>query len=334
MNTTIFLILLLSFAAVICITAFIFYRLKLRIKIKTKDIKANSLNFYGQPKKRAISKVSTSIKLNDLNKDLEPFGFAYYPNQDIFYSIMDCWQRDCGYCELYDEAAPALCMIIDCEPIRFEFEGKKWLIEFWKGQYGMTTGCEIGIYTTKGPSLDIPGFFDGTFYSAASEEDHLSLSFELRKNGNYLFSRNAVHWWLTAFRLGEFSEPSELSMSVEITLKNVEMRNAFIDAFIEAGYSKGEYTYSNNTVRFVYETPHSPQAATRTPLTENLVQNYNERNCLAYQYATKNFYDPFDKMELVKLQAPKMYQKILNVGNTKELFSGYKKIHDFIGHEK
>ena len=35
---------------------------------------------------------------------------------DIFYSLNDCWQRDFGYCRLYDEACAPLAMIIDCEP--------------------------------------------------------------------------------------------------------------------------------------------------------------------------------------------------------------------------
>ena len=98
-----------------------------------------------------------------LNRDLEPFGFAYDLYQDSFYSLMNPWQRKFGYCRLYDEACAPLSMIIDCEPIRFKYKGRKFLIEFWKGQYGMTTGGEVGIYYTDGPDLNIPGVFNGTF---------------------------------------------------------------------------------------------------------------------------------------------------------------------------
>mgnify|MGYP000621142798 CR=1 FL=1 len=28
----------------------------------------------------------------------------------------------------------------------FDYQGKTWLLEFWKGQYGINTGAEIGIY--------------------------------------------------------------------------------------------------------------------------------------------------------------------------------------------
>ena len=68
-------------------------------------------------------------------------------------------------------------MIIDCEPINFEYNGKKWLIEFWKGQYDLTTGCEIGVYKAVGPDLDMQGFFNGTFYNCVSDEERLQMEF-------------------------------------------------------------------------------------------------------------------------------------------------------------
>ena len=47
----------------------------------------------------------------ELNADLKDAGFAYEINGDYFYSLMDCWQREVGYCRLYDEAAPMFNMI-------------------------------------------------------------------------------------------------------------------------------------------------------------------------------------------------------------------------------
>lgn len=57
-------------------------------------------------------------------------GFDYDPKQDIFYSIMDPWQRKMGYCRLYDEACAPMGMIVDCEPVHFNYKGKRWMIEF------------------------------------------------------------------------------------------------------------------------------------------------------------------------------------------------------------
>ncbi|MEW5785407.1 MAG: DUF4474 domain-containing protein [Bacillota bacterium] len=100
---------------------------------------------------------------------LAGLGYAYDADQVIFYSTLEAWQRSFGYCRLYDEAAPLLSMIIDCEPVHFEYRGRQWLIQFWKGQYALTTGCEIGVYLSGGPGIALPGVCNGPFYNAAGE---------------------------------------------------------------------------------------------------------------------------------------------------------------------
>jgi len=102
---------------------------------------------------------------------------------------------------LYDEAAAPLGMIVDCEPIHFEYKGKRWLIQFWKG-----------VYATDKPDINIPGLFKGTFYNSIKDDEFLWMSFTLKKNGKVLFERGDRHWWLTGFKLGEFSQPWELTM--------------------------------------------------------------------------------------------------------------------------
>ena len=141
---------------------------------------------------------------NELNADLEETGFAYELKGDYFYSLMECWQREVGYCRLYDEAAPLFNMIMDCEPVTFSYACKRWLIELWKGQYGITTGGEIGIYNTERNDIDSDKF-KGTFYENISNEEMLKMSFVLRRNGRVILKRSAVHWWLTGFKLGQFS---------------------------------------------------------------------------------------------------------------------------------
>ena len=37
-------------------------------------------------------------------------------------------------------------MIIDAYPVYFDYQDKTWMIEFWRGQYGINTGAEIGVY--------------------------------------------------------------------------------------------------------------------------------------------------------------------------------------------
>jgi hypothetical protein len=270
------------------------------------------------------------LTVDELNEDLEPFGFAYYPHDDIFYSIMDGWQRDCGYCQLYDEACATLSMIIDCEPIYFEYGGKRWLIEFWKGQYGMNTGAEIGVYTTTGPDLNIPGVFNGTFYDCASNEDHLVLGFRLKKFGKILVARRQLHWWITCFLLGEFSHPGNLIMDCEVTFKNPEMRDAFLGGMYRAGYNKSQLTIQGNTVSFVYDKPKARQPLARNAITEFIMQTNNHRNCRAYNDATIGYTNHLDKINFIKKQAPKIYKKILNIRSSKEIFKLFDLLKDYL----
>lgn len=75
-------------------------------------------------------------------------GFNYLDGmeKDIIYSRYHAGQRDLGYCYAYDEAIVAIDSILDCEPVYFIYDGKEWMIELWKGQYGIETGGEIGVY--------------------------------------------------------------------------------------------------------------------------------------------------------------------------------------------
>ena len=97
---------------------------------------------------RKVKKMSVPERLERLDQIASPFGFKYKLKQDLFTSRFDAWQRDYGYCSVYDKYAPLFHMIFDCEPIYFDYEGSTWLLELWKGQYGITAGCEIGIYKT------------------------------------------------------------------------------------------------------------------------------------------------------------------------------------------
>ena len=49
-----------------------------------------------------------------LNQDLKDAGFAYDLKNDLFYSVMDCWQREMGYCRLYDEGSADFNMVMHC----------------------------------------------------------------------------------------------------------------------------------------------------------------------------------------------------------------------------
>ncbi|NLP44353.1 MAG: DUF4474 domain-containing protein [Peptococcaceae bacterium] len=255
----------------------------------------------------------------ELDKIIEIAGYAYDPIQDIFYSILNPWQRNVGYCRLYDEAAAPLGMIIDCEPVYFNYDNRKWMISFWKGQYDMVCGGEIGVYTS-GIQLNIPEIFSGTFYNCVNDSELLQMSYVLKKNGQILFTRSDRHWWLTGFKLGEFAQPWELTMDVEIIFPNKAMLNAFLDGFKKAGYADFEYSINGNTFNFTYNTPRTPQPTTRTPQTDRIIQEKNRFLCELYQEITRNGTTVPEKLKILNEEAPELYEKALRIGSNQQFF--------------
>lgn len=278
--------------------------------------------------KGALTGVSADVK--QLMEKRPIAGFAYEPKQDIFYSDMNAWQRDFGYCQLYDEAAAAMNMIIDCEPAYFEYGGKKWLIEFWKGQYGITTGCEVGVYTTTRPNLNIPGVFNGTLYDTAAPADMLPISYSLMKNGRELFRRQGRHWWLTGFKLGELSEPSELTARISIGLKDRNMLTTFLAAMKRMGYTDRDLNISGNTVSFVYAEPRSRQPYTRTKAMMSFIQKKNKYLCDRFNELTGNEKGALAKLEAASRLDPALYGSILEIGRTQKLYDKYNVLQKYL----
>jgi hypothetical protein len=254
---------------------------------------------------------------NELDKVVEIAGYLYDPVQDIFLSRIDPWQRTMGYCRLYDEAAAPLGMIIDSEPIYFDYNNKKWMIGIWKGQYDMVTGGELGIYTGV-LDIDIPSIFKGTFFKAAEESEYLDMSFTLIKNGTPLFTRSGRHWWLTGFKLGEFSNPSELAMGIHIRFNDPAMLEAFVKGLLKAGYKQNELEVTRNSISFLFAKPRTRQPLTRTSTTDKMIQKKNKLLCEMYQEVTGHYETVQEKLDAIELSSPELYSRIFALGKNKK----------------
>lgn len=300
--------------------------------------KSASRRYYRAVKQTAETDDGTEIRdtvksKNPLDELISSVGYAYSEKNDVFFSTMYAWQRGMGYCRLYDEAAAPLGMIIDCEPVHFSYAGKRWLIEFWKGQYGMTSGCEVGVYNTEWPNLNIPGVFDGTFYNCASNNERLYMGFILYKNGEELMKRKDNHWWLTGFKLGEYSEPSDLSMDVYINFTSRIMRDAFLGGLKKIGYTEEEYELQGRTVIIKYDKPHTKQPYTRNASTDKLTLNNLKALCESYQTLTKGYKSMKGKVTAVKEKDPDLYLELLKIGKTASIFNIFGKLKDFLNIE-
>lgn len=223
-------------------------------------------------------------------------GFLYDPGQDIIYSRMDALQRSFGYAYGYDAAALGMSAVLDCEPIFFDYDGKHWMIELWKGQYGLESGCEIGVYTRPIGSTGVGyALLDATvgqrpgdtvashnlFYDCAADADMLQLSATLHRDGEVLFTRGPeVHWWLTGFKWGVLSDPSQLSVDVAVTLKDDAMCQAFMAGI--AGRPYPGLQVEGTTVSFTFDRPYAVPQPPRPAAALAAVEAANQQIVGAY----------------------------------------------------
>lgn len=163
---------------------------------------------------------------NTAGKILEFAGFEYDAEQCIYYSQMNPLQRKFGFNFVYDMAAPMAGMIYDTKRIEFEYGGKEWMIQLWKGQYGATAGAEIGLYS-RDPDRAMQ-------YDCANDEELITMQFDFYNMNEYVFSRGPErHWWLTGFKVFHIGIPSFITMDMMLDFDDNYMANAFERALRE-----------------------------------------------------------------------------------------------------
>ncbi len=160
-------------------------------------------------------------------------GYKYDPEENVYFTNNDPWQRNFGFNELYDVGASFIIFYYDTMRCKFNYANKDWMIQFWKGQYGFVfIGAEIGVYN-KPTSRKVE------HYDCASDEDALKMSMTCYRKGKEIFSRQyATYWWCTGFvpgKLDKFSDRSELKVQARITLKDARMLLSFCGALEENG---------------------------------------------------------------------------------------------------
>lgn len=266
-------------------------------------------------KKWAVRKVwqsSTEEKEKKLNNALAAFGFLYDRENDAVCSGMYPWQREMGYCAAYDEGAAAMYMIFDCEPIYFDYGDGHYLIELWKGQYGCTTGAEIGLYVNREEHPDkSPAQL---FYECVGDEERIPMGFALYKNGEKILERSELHWWLTGFQVGMYSEPEELTMEVGLAFPNGMMCNAFCEGLLRAGYERRNIRVEQYRVYFRFETPHSEQPDICGNRCRKRIQRRNHKNCRLYNRVTKPFAETLNKINYIGYCFPLLYRIVIRMG--------------------
>lgn len=268
------------------------------------------LNYYR--KKRIICRVShmpEAEKCKLLNQLSKPFGFYYDAGQDVFSARTDAWQKNFGYGRLYDLAAPSMNMILDTEPVYFNYRHKTWLIQFWKGQYGITTGAEVGIYHAD--SIVPPMLRSQTLFQTVGEHEMLPLRIRLSSRCHTLFCFAQKHWWLTGFCIGKWSTPSNLEAEYTITFPDMEMCDSFLINLTALGYAWNELQLEGTTVRFTFSSPKTSDTSTSPEWWRKYVLWKNRLFCKIYQKFTSPFSCTVDKLLYLYYYLPYAFRRTI-----------------------
>ncbi len=185
-------------------------------------------------------------------------GFSYDARENVFYASSNAWQRTFGYTFIYDLAAPVIICWFDTSRIFFDYDGKEWMVQLWKGQYGwVLIGAEIGLYYRDfdDPLVDENGV---NYFKCADDDMLIKMSMSLYRNNQLLFSRGTQYsWWLTGFVPGALNgwgatpeAVQEVSMNATLNFPNVEMLEAFVGGLNNVKTVEHNATYSSRPFKF------------------------------------------------------------------------------------
>ena len=272
--------------------------------------------FFYFRKKKIICRVNCMDKCQKcslLNERALPFGYKYHCRYSFFSSTWDAWQKTAGYTWLYDYMAPRFQMVIDALPVYFDYQGKTWLIEFWKGQYGINTGAEIGIYHAD-RILSEDEYKTALFHSADGDEMlPCSLRLCICSRGIDCVQLSDRHWWLTAFLPGLFNDPSDLCMTASVCFPDAEMLNAFYEGLCRSGYTIDDITIQNLCLTLSFCTLDGETFSKLTCFRRKRAQCLNRIFCKLYVWVTRPFLRTEDRILYLYYYFPAAFRKLLRL---------------------
>ena len=183
------------------------------------------------------------------NTGMGGMGFNFNIAEMTMYATVGCWMRNFGFCLFYDIVAGSMPWFFNYNTRRFKFEydGLEWMIQMWKGNYVITNGGEVGLYSRTADKW-------GSFYNCATDEQMLDMSMQICAGDKVLVNKPLQkHWWINGFNLsGRMYLPATLTLKASIVMPDEEMLNAFCES-IDNHYRKDvSYTVDGLTVNIVW----------------------------------------------------------------------------------
>lgn len=238
----------------------------------------------------------------------DPLGYCYVESQDIFSTTLHAWQRAFGYGSIYDAMASHVQMVLDTLPIYFDYDNRTWLIELWKGQYGINTGAEIGIYCAD--TIIPPEKYDHHIFHAVSDDELLNLSLDLKRSGSTIAKLHCRHWWLTAFCMGLYSNPGELCLNVNISFPHADMMQAFAKSLAAHPQAPKKMYAMGSSIAFAFDSCPTCNYRFLKRFHMRFTQRKNRLLCKLFLFATKPFKTSLDRVLYLYFFAPFIFRRI------------------------
>ena len=121
------------------------------------------------------------------------------------------------------------------------------MIQIWKGNYVVSNGAEVGIYTRE------PGSF-GSYYNCANDEQMMNMSMKLYHGEELILERSEqLHWWLTGFKVTDILYPARSqTLDFTIEMKDEAMLEAFCNAIDNHYRHDMKYTVDGLKVNVIW----------------------------------------------------------------------------------
>ena len=189
-------------------------------------------------------------------------SLRYWPSEEYIFHTKYAYQWLFGFNSVYDTLSPVAGCFFDTLRFKFNYGGRDWMLQVWKGTYGygLFTGGEIGLYSK-------PQWSPLEHYQGATASNWIGMELSIYNRQTKLFTRPMENtWWVTGFKQYIMQDWSREFCTMEATLRfpNAEMAAAFAQAVAAKGFAQAQslvldrsynterYTVNGNTVRFLW----------------------------------------------------------------------------------
>lgn len=195
-----------------------------------------------------ILNTETKMVYGDSENGMADIGFDFDYDELLLYAQVKVWMRDFGFTFLYDLFCYTTPLFFyNTRRIKFDYEGLEWMVQIWKGNYLISNGAEVGIYTREPGSL-------GTYYNCANDEQMMNMSMKLYHGDELLLERpEQLHWWVTGFKISDVLYPaSRQTLDFTIEMKDEAMLEAFCEAIDNHYRHDMQYTVDGLKVNVIW----------------------------------------------------------------------------------